>query len=131
MRSVFKAVILAIGLCGCHQLPSDAGCDLPLSAYCTNDSRCPSYEASVAALRTYAASSSCFAAVIGTCGELRYTRRSDGFAGVTLYFGGGDRVVAAVTTSDAIVPNSACPGITYYGPRPACTAVVVEDLCRR
>lgn len=110
---------------------STAGCDQPLATYCSSPSRCPSYEESVASVRAYAASPGCFSAAIGTCGEFRYTRHSDGYVGATLYFNADGIVVAVVTTTDAINPGSACPGYTHYGPRLACTPVVEDKLCPR
>ena len=55
----------------------------------------------------------CGLAEIGTCGDLRYTFRDDGFTSFRGYFHPSGKLVAAETTTDVVGP--VCRGRHTYG----------------
>lgn len=141
----FIAVMSTSLACGAvREKEADQGdsCYRPLESFCSG-SQCPTYEQSVSGIRNHGPSSpACLdssgrctplcvmAAQAGTCGGFRYTHRSDGYTGRTLYFDETGALVAAITSTDALVPGSACPGWQYYGKRFGCTAERTEEYCR-
>lgn len=93
-----------------------------LEAYC-GSAPCRRHDDAVSNLRERTtAGSSCTLGDLGTCGELRFVRFSDGYWGFTEWFDAKGTMVAAEGWSD-ISPR------TQHGSVPACTLTPVERLC--
>jgi hypothetical protein len=127
-----NALVLLVALVGCSQHPTgpDGDCYASLSEYC-GVWPCPaSYEESVAAVRE-AASSFCFVAQSGSCGDLLFTRSGGGFGNTTRYYKTGGPLAAVHATTDAYASGSACPDWKHYGQRLSCREVIRDDYCLR
>jgi hypothetical protein len=97
----------------------------PLDAYC-GGAQCPGYAASAA--EAAAAPNqphpwrSCFRAVVGTCGDLRFTDVGSGLVGRAEYFNAAGELVAARSFSDD-------GGYRYFGRQLSCVEIVTTDYC--
>jgi hypothetical protein len=98
----------------------------PLDAYC-NGAQCPNYAASAAEAAAEPQEPNgllgCFRAVVGRCGDLRFTEIGDGFVGRTEYFNAAGELVAAHSLSDV-------GGYTYFGRQLSCFEIVTTDYCK-
>ncbi len=102
----------------------------PLELFCGTQP-CPTYESSVASLRRFAESlqgAPCDA-VIGRCGEYRYTYIFSAGGSTSMYFDSAGVLVAAGTTSHHVGGNDPCVGATLYGSIPPCQREVLENVC--
>ena len=144
-RRMTRAAVLCVVLaCGCGPAPprppensaaakaqADAArsrtCFQPLEAHCRN-SACPNYADSVEELRRFVGTGRCLAANVGTCGDLRFTRVSDGIAWTIEYFDASGTLVAAREGTD-VVTNPECHGWSHFGERLTCSEVATENYC--
>lgn len=107
--------------------PLGGACDLPLAQFC-GGAPCRDYDAEATALRSTIDGGCFHRAQLGTCGELRFVSRHDGFTGSTSYFDSKGALVAGERTSDT---RSFC-GRSFaasYGARPPCEKRTTADLC--
>lgn len=103
-------------------------CFRPLADYCQGK-RCTTWQESLEKTKHYGETQHCTVASVGTCADLKVTRKSGGFGLRTEYFNSDGTLIAATTTSDSIMVGTACPDWTHFGERPVCIIQKTQDYC--
>lgn len=96
-------------------------CFETMEAFCAGR-ECPGYDTWIDEFRRRVRESP-LPAVEGTCADLRFTSRGNGFVSQSEYFDEAGRLVAVRTTTD-VITNQTCPGWTHYGRPLTCKETV-------